>query len=153
MTMAITLHTDVEELPEQTELLEARVRDAFQLHVDADVAALKQSTAKAGWPEPNPARLFQRYVVGKDDMAALKNVIRRAGTLLHVEPVFYKNGTTEAGHVVVKFHVTRKLDKEGKLVKDDSLTEDGKPTPKLAGIVAAAQASAKEAAERESAPE
>lgn len=126
--MAITLHTDPTEVPEQTELIsQSRERDEFQLQVDKDVETLKMATAKAGWPSPEPAKLFHRYVVGADDRSALKAVIRRAGTLHHVEALFYKDAKTEAGHFVVKFHVTRKLDKEGKPVKDDTLDKDGKP--------------------------
>lgn len=136
---AITLHTDVTELPEQTELEIGRFRDEFQLMIDKDVADLKLATAKAGWPDPDPTKLFTFYVVGKDDMAALKGVIRRACTLFKVEPEFYKNKTTEAGHVVVKFHVTRKLDKDNKPVKDDTLTDDGKPKPELAKAAEAAK--------------
>jgi hypothetical protein len=128
--MAITLHTLAPtDLPEQTELEVGRFRDEFQVQVDRDVASLKARTAKAGWPDPDPKEHFHRYVVGKDDAVALKGIIRRAGTLYKVEPEFYKNATTEAGHVVVKFHVQRKTDKEGKFVKDDTLTADGKPTP------------------------
>lgn len=70
---AITLHTDVTELPEQTELEIGRFRDEFQLMIDKDVADLKLATAKAGWPDPDPTKLFTFYVVGKDDMAALKD--------------------------------------------------------------------------------
>jgi hypothetical protein len=126
--MAITLHTDdATELPEQTELLAGRERDDFQVQVDNDVQALKLATAKEGWPKPDPKKLFRRYVVGSDDKAALKAVIRRAGTLHKVEAIFYKDVKTEAGHIVVKFHVTRKLDKDGKFVKDDTLGPDGKP--------------------------
>jgi hypothetical protein len=130
--MAITLHTDVTDLPEQTELAAGRERDEFQQKVDSDVAALKTKTATAGWPAPDPKRHFQRYVVGKDDRAALKSVIRRAGTLHKVEAQFYKDAVTEAGHAVVKFHLARKTDKDGKPVADDTLNADGtpKPTPK-----------------------
>jgi hypothetical protein len=127
--MPITLHTDVKELPEQTELAAGHVRDDFQKQIDADVAKLKLATATAGWPEPDPKRLFHRYVVGKDDRAALKSVIRRAGTFHKVEAQFYKDVSTEAGHIVVKFHITRKLTKDGKPVADDTLTADGKPVP------------------------
>ena len=130
--MSITLHTEAEELPDQTELVAGRERDAFQLQVDKDVNALKIATARAGWSDPDPRRLFHRYVVGSDDKAALKSVIRRAGTLHKVEAVFYKDAKTEAGHVVVKFHVTRKLDKDGKPVKDDTLNKDGTPKAKAA---------------------
>ena len=125
--MAITLHTDTEELPEQTELAAGRERDAFQLQVDKDVKVLKIATARAGWPAPKPTVLFHRYVVGSADKAALKSVIRRAGTLHKVEAQFYKDAKTEAGHVVIKFHVTRKLDKDNKPVKDDTLNKDGTP--------------------------
>ncbi len=128
--MAITLHTEpVETLPEQTDLVEGRYRDEFQLAVDKDVQTLKTATAKAGWPDPDPRRRFHRYVVGADDKGALKAVIRRAGTLLKVEPQFYKDAKTEAGHIVVKFHVARKVDKDGKPVEDDTLDKDGKPKP------------------------
>lgn len=137
--MAITLHTDEEigAVPEQTELVEGRHRDEFQRAVDKDVAALKTDTAKAGWPKHDPAKLWKRYVVGKDDVSALKSVIRRAATLHKVEADFYKNATTEAGHVAVKFHVSRKPVLEngepkmenGKpvYVKDDTLDANGKP--------------------------
>lgn len=125
---AITLHTDVKELPEQTELEVGRFRDEFQVAIDRDVADLKFATANAGWPDPDPTKLFTFYVVGKDDMAALKGVIRRAATLYKVDPEFYKNATTEAGHIVVKFHVTRRTDKDGKFVKDETLDANGKPT-------------------------
>jgi hypothetical protein len=125
--MPITLHTDTTELPEQTELMAGRERDDFQIQVDKDVEALKLATAKEGWPKPDPKKLFRRYVVGADDKAALKAVIRRAGTLHKVEAVFYKEVKTEAGHIVVKFHVARKTDKDGKFVKDDTLGADGKP--------------------------
>jgi len=128
--MPITLHTDPIEVPEQTELAAlSRERDEFQLQVDKDVETLKTATAKAGWPPPEPTRLFHRYVVGAGDKGALKAVIRRAGTLNHVEALFYKDAKTEAGHVVIKFHIVRKLDKEGKPVKDDTLLPDGKPKP------------------------
>lgn len=124
--MAITLHTE-EKLPEQTELAPGRERDDFQLQVDKDVADLKIKTATAKWPKHDPRYHFQRYVVGKDDLAALKSVIRRAGVLHKVEPIFYKEVTTEAGHKVVKFHVARKVDKDGKPVTDDTLNADGTP--------------------------
>jgi hypothetical protein len=128
--MPITLHTDVTDLPEQTELAaDARIRDEFQVSVDGDVETLKMATAKAGWPKPDPKRLFHRYVVGSDDRAALKGVIRRATVLHKVEADFYKDAKTEAGHYVVKFHVSRKLDKDGKPVKDESLNADGSPKP------------------------
>jgi hypothetical protein len=129
--MAITLHTaeDVKELPEQIELIAGRERDAFQLQIDKDVHALKMTTAKAGWPSPDPKRLFHRYVVAADDKGALKAVIRRSGVLYHVEPVWYKDAKTEAGHVVIKFHLTRKVDKEGKPVKDEELNADGSVIP------------------------
>jgi hypothetical protein len=126
--MAITLHTEpVETLPEQTDLAEGRYRDEFQLQVDKDVQNLKLATAKAGWPDPDPAKHFHRYVVGADDKAALKAVIRRAATLLRVEPQFYKDAKTEAGHIVVKFHLARKVGKDDKPVPDDTLNADGSP--------------------------
>lgn len=125
--MPITLHTETEAIPEQTELAQGRERDDFQLQVDNDVHALKLTTAAAKWPAPDPKRHFQRYVVGKNDLGGLKSVIRRAGVLHKVEPVFYKEVTTEAGHKVVKFHVARKLDKDNKPVKDDELNTDGTP--------------------------
>ena len=125
--MAITLHTDDEEAPEQSELLAGRDRDDFQQSVDADVLKLKTATAKAKWPQHDPAKLFHRYVVGADDVAGLKSAIRRAGTLHKVEGVFYKNAKTTAGHVSVKFHVARALDKDGKPKADDTLNEDGTP--------------------------
>ena len=128
--MAITLHTDTEEvLPEQTEEVQGRYRDEFQQQVDADVHGLKMRTAAAKWPAHDPKHHFQRYVVGKDDVGALKGVIRRAGTLHKVEPAFYKDAKTEAGHVVVKFHVDRKVDKDNKPVADDALNADGTPKP------------------------
>lgn len=130
--MPITLHTDPEELPEQTELAIGRERDEFQLQVDKDVETLKMATARAGWPAPDPKKLYHRYVAGSDDKAALKAVIRRAGTMHKVEAQFYKDAKTEAGHVVVKFHVTRKLDKDNKPVKDDTLNKDGTPKVKAA---------------------
>jgi hypothetical protein len=126
--MAITLHTD-EKLPEQIELIAGRERDDFQKAIDKDVHALKVATAKAGWPPADPKRLFHRYVVAADDKGALKGVIRRAGILHHVEPVWYKDAKTEAGHIVVKFHVVRKVDKEGKPVKDEELNADGSIIP------------------------
>ena len=131
--MPITLHTDeTEELPEQTELAAGRERDDFQRAVDGHVEALKLATAKAHWPtedawKRDPAKLFHRYVVNGDDAAEMKANIRRAATLHKVEPLFYKNGKTPAGHAVIKFHVIRKTDKDGKLVKDDTLREDGTP--------------------------
>jgi len=126
--MAITLHTDIPEsqLPEQTELVEGRHRDEFQRQIDADVLKLKIDTARAGWPDPDPTKLYHRYVVGADDVAALNQVIRRAGTLHKLEIEFYKKAKTEAGHWAVKFHVSRKLDKENKPVDDDTLDKDGK---------------------------
>ena len=127
--MAITLHTDVTDLPEQEELEVGRFRDDFQLGVDKVIEDLKTATARAGWPDPDPKKLFYRYVVSDKDMAALKGVIRRAANLHKVTPEFYKNAKTEAGHIVVKFHVTRKVDKDGNPVKDETLTADGKPKP------------------------
>lgn len=128
--MAITLLTEpVETLPEQTDLAEGRYRDEFQQQVDGHIANLKVSTAKAGWPDPDPKKHFHRYVVGADDKAALKAVIRRACTLHKVEPQFYKDAKTEAGHIVVKFHVERKRDKDGNFVADDTLDANGKPVP------------------------
>jgi phosphoribosylpyrophosphate synthetase len=126
--MPITLHTEeAVEIPEQTELAIGRERDEFQQATDKDVEALKLATAKARWPKHDPAKLFHRYVVGSDDKGAMKSVIRRAATLHHLEAVFYKEARTEAGHVVIKFHVARKLDKDGKPVKDESLKADGSP--------------------------
>jgi hypothetical protein len=129
--MAITLHTDTVELPEQTELVVGRHRDEFQLAVDGDVLILKAATAAAGWPEMDPTKLFHRYVVGADDAASMKGVVRRACTLHKIEADFYKDAKTEAGHVVIKFHVSRKLDKDNKPVADASLDADGKPTKAL----------------------
>jgi hypothetical protein len=154
--MAITLHTDTVELPEQTELVQGRHRDAFQREIDGDVLIMKHATAAAGWPEPDPTKHFLRYVVGPDDATEMKSVIRRAATLHKLDPQFYKDGKTEAGHVVIKFHVTRATSPakpevyketpnhrrvmEGDkpavdtndvplvYAKDDSLGEDGKPT-------------------------
>lgn len=138
--MAITLHTDVTDLPEQDELIAGRERDEFQRQVDGNVAELKNATATAGWPAHDSTKLFRRYVVAADDKAELKSVIRRAGTLHKVDPVFYKDATTEAGHAVVKFHVARKrvmVNGEPKMengkpvyVKDDTLEANGKPKPK-----------------------
>jgi hypothetical protein len=127
--MAITLHTDTATLPEQTDLEVGRTRDEFQLKVDKDVEALKNKTANAAWPAFDPAKLFQRYVVGADEKTALRGVIRRAAILHKVEAAFYKDGKTEAGHAVVKFHLSRKLDKDNKPVADTSLDSDGKPVP------------------------
>lgn len=138
--MAITLHVE-EKLPEQVDLEVGRVRDEFQLQVDKDVLALKERTAKAKWPEPDPTKLYHHYIVSSDDMAALKGVVRRACLLNKVEAIFYKNAKTEAGHIVVKFHVARKpLMKDGKevtqngqpvYVPDDTLNDDGTwKTPK-----------------------
>jgi hypothetical protein len=127
--MPITLHTDTTELPEQTELAAGHERDEFQQLVDADVASLKHKTATAGWPAHDARRLFHRYVVGAGDKAALKQVIRRAANLHKLETRFYKDAKTEAGHVVVKFHVERKRDKDNKPVTDPTLAVDGKPTP------------------------
>lgn len=135
--MAITLHTDTVELPEQTELVQGRHRDEFQQEVDKDILVLKDATARAGWPEHDATKLFHRYVVGADDVSALKGVIRRAGTLHKVEADFYKDAKTAAGHVSVKFHVSRKLDKDNKPVADPSLDADGKPTKALADEVKA----------------
>lgn len=127
--MAVNLITATsEKIPEQTELQTPRERDEFQQTVDQDVSALKLATAKAAWPKPDPKRLYHRYVVAKEDRAELKSVIRRAAALHKVEAIFYKDGKTEQGHVVVKFHVARKLAKDGKsFVADDTLGEDGKP--------------------------
>jgi hypothetical protein len=126
--MAITLHTEAEATaPEQTELAIGRERDDFQTAVDKDIETLKVATAKAKWPTPDPGRLFHRYVVGSDDKGAMKSVVRRACTLHHVEAVFYKEAKTEAGHISIKFHVARKVGKDGKPVKDDSLKADGTP--------------------------
>jgi hypothetical protein len=126
--MPITLHTEeTEKVPAQTELAVGRIRDDFQQSVDKDVEKLKLATAKAKWPEPDPTKLFHRYVVDTDDKGEMKSVIRRACTLHHVEAVFYKEVKTEAGHLVIKFHVARKLDKDNKPVKDDTLNADGTP--------------------------
>lgn len=127
--MAITLHTDTEvtALPEQTELAVGRERDEFQQDVDADVAALKVDTAKAKWPSPKPDKHFRRYIVDPTDKGEMKRIIRRACTLFHVDPVWYKEAKTEAGHLVIKFHVQRRLDKDGKFVKDETLNTDGTP--------------------------
>jgi hypothetical protein len=128
--MPITLHTEnVKELPEQDELVAGRERDEFQRQIDKDVHDLKVSTAKAGWPDPDPKRLFHRYVVGADDKAAFKAVLRRAGVLHRVDLVWYKDAKTEAGHIVIKFHVTRKVDKDGKPVADEELNADGSLKP------------------------
>jgi hypothetical protein len=125
--MSITLHTAIDPatLPEQTEKVQGHFRDEFQLGIDKDVAGLKINTAKAGWPEHDPTKLFHRYVVDKGDSPAMKEIIRRAANLHKVVPVFYKDVPTEAGHAVVKFHVARKTDKDGKFVKDDTLNPDG----------------------------
>ena len=125
----ITLHTDIapDTLPDQTEELAGHKRDAFQLSVDNDVAKTKLATAKAGWPDHDPTKLFHRYVVDVKDSSALKGVIRRAATLHKVEASFYKDAKTEGGHAVVKFHTDRKLGADGKPVKDDSLNADGSP--------------------------
>jgi hypothetical protein len=138
--MAITLHTEVPvtTLPEQTELMAGRERDDFQKRVDRDVAKLKVATAKAGWPAADPSKLFERYVVDAADKAALNAVVRRAGTLHKVEILFYKAVKTEAGHLVVKFHVARKLGTDGKPVKDDTLNADGTPKNSAAPQPAAA---------------
>ena len=127
--MPITLHTEPTEVPEQTELVAGRERDDFQRQVDQDVTKLKTATAKARWPEHDATKLFHRYVVSADDKAALKAVIRRSGTMLKVEPVFYKDAKTEAGHIAIKFHVARKLGSDNKPVKDASLNADGTPKP------------------------
>lgn len=134
---AITLHTAdakvAEALAKATDLQAGRTRDEFQVKVDGDVRTLKADTAKAGWPEPGlEATPFHYYVVGKDDKAELNGVIRRAGTLHKVEIDFFKPVTTEAGHVIVKFNVSRKLDKDDKPVKDESLNDDGSPKDELA---------------------
>jgi hypothetical protein len=136
--MPITLHTEVEELPIQTDLVVGRYRDPFQLQIDADVESLKTSTAKAGWPDPDPGKLFQRYVVDKNDASPLKEVIRRACTLHKVTMEAYKDAKTEAGLIVIKFHVTRKTDKDGKPVSDDTLDKDGKPVKKAPAAAPAA---------------
>lgn len=141
--MAITLHTETVELPEQTELVQGRHRDDFQLAVDGDVLILKAATAAAGWPEHDPTKLWQRYVVSADDTGAMKSVIRRACTLHKVEADFYKDAKTEAGHVSIKFHVSRKLDKDNKPVADPSLDADGKPTKALNDEVKALRESRK----------
>jgi hypothetical protein len=141
--MAITLHTDTVEVPEQTELVVGRFRDEFQLSVDGDVLILKAATAAAGWPEHDATRLFQRYIVGADDTTPMKAVIRRACTYARVEADFYKDAKTEAGHVAIKFHVSRKLDKDNKPVTDASLDADGKPTKALTDEVKALKESRK----------
>jgi hypothetical protein len=141
--MPITLHTDNVELPEQTELVVGRFRDEFQLSVDADVLILKAATATAGWPEHDPTKLFHRYVVGADDVSAMKGIVRRACTLNRVEADFYKDAKTEAGHVSIKFHVSRKLDKDNKPVTDAALDADGKPTKALLDEVKGLKASQK----------
>jgi hypothetical protein len=135
--MPITLHDDATELPAQTDMVIGRHRDEFQLQIDTDVESLKTNTAKAGWPAFDPSKLFQRYVVGKDDASPLKAVIRRAATLHKVEADFYKDAKTEAGLFVIKFHVSRKLDKDGKPVSDDTLDKDGKPVKKAPAPAAA----------------
>ena len=124
--MAITLHTDITTpLPEQTEETLGHKRDEFQVAVDKDIEALKLATAKAGWPDHDPRKLFHRYVVDANDAVALKGVIRRAAILHKVDLTWYKDAKTEAGHVVVKFHTDRKMGKDGKPVKDDALNADG----------------------------
>jgi hypothetical protein len=110
--MPITLHTDLQELPEQTELFEGHLRDDFQKAVDADVAKLKEATEKAGWPAHQPGKLFHRYVVTSTDRVELKKVIRRAASLAKVVVVFYKDAKTAEGHAVVKFHVAKRPVKE-----------------------------------------
>lgn len=128
--MAITLHTDakvLETIPEQDELMAGRSRDDFQRQVDRDVELLKIKTARAGWPEAGTKTApFHRYVVGKNDKAELNGIIRRAATLHKLEADFFKPVTTEAGYVAVKFNVSRKLDKDEKPVKDDTLDTNGK---------------------------
>lgn len=133
--MPITLHTDTTEVPEQTEIVQGRHRDEFQQAIDKDVETLKTATAKAKWPEHDARKLFHRYVVGADDVSELKRVIRRAATLHKLEPVFYKDAKTEAGHIAVKFHVARATDKDGNVKADDTLNDDG--TPKAAAKAAA----------------
>ena len=133
--MAITLHTENVELPEQTELVQGRHRDEFQRMIDGDVLILKHATAAGGWAAHEPTKLFERYVVGPDDVTPLKEVIRRAATLHKVNADFYKDAKTEAGHVAVKFHVSRRTDKDEKPVADSSLDADGKPTKALADEV------------------
>lgn len=126
--MPIQLVTeDPAAIPAQTELSAGHERDDFQREVDSHVGALKIATAKAGWPQPEPTKHFRRYVVAPEDKAALKGVIRRACTLHKVEAVFYKDVKTAAGHVAVKFHVARKLDKNGKPVADSTLDRNGTP--------------------------
>jgi len=141
--MAITLHTDTVELPEQTDLVVGRHRDEFQQDTDGDVLILKGNTASAGWPESDPTKLFHRYVVDADDATEMKSVIRRACTLHKVEAVFYKDAKTEAGHVSIKFHVARKLDKDNKPVTDASLDADGKPTKAMLDEIKALKESRK----------
>jgi hypothetical protein len=144
--MAITLHTEPQELPEQTERVVGRHRDEFQKDVDGDILILKHATAVAGWPEQEATKLFHRYVVGADDATDMKGVIRRACTLHRVEADFYKDAKTPAGHMSVKFHVSRKLDKDEKPVTDASLDADGKPTKALADEVNAIKAARKPSA-------
>lgn len=139
----ITLHTDPIELPEQTDLVVGRHRDEFQRMVDGDVLILKDATARAGWAEHDATKLFHRYVVGADDATPLKEVIRRAATLHRVTADFYKDAKTEAGHVVIKFHVSRKLGKDEKPVADDQLDADGKPTKAMSDEVKALKESRK----------
>jgi hypothetical protein len=104
---------------------------------------LKGGTAAGGWAEHDATKLFQRYVVGADDATAMKGVVRRACTLHKVDADFYKDAKTEAGHVSIKFHVSRKLDKDGKPVTDALLDADGKPTKALADEVRALKESRK----------
>lgn len=103
--MAIQLHQSAE--VEQTELrTRDTTRDEFQQSIDKDVKTLHDAWVKAGKPAENAKNApYHWYTVNPDDKKELKEVIRRAATLVKATPVFYNDVKTKDGLVQVKFHL------------------------------------------------
>jgi uncharacterized protein involved in type VI secretion and phage assembly len=104
--MAITL-TDAPNDDTQTELASGRSRDRDpqQVKIDGDVAALVAGWNAQGKPAPaqSPAKT---YTVLKVERSEAKDMIRKAGRLHKIMPVFFKDAVRKDGRVAIKYTVT-----------------------------------------------
>jgi hypothetical protein len=100
--MAIQFQETPEEDTQTTVRQQNRERDEMQQHLDARFQAVLEAWQKARKPRAERSP-FDRITVAKNDVQALKDMIRRAATLHKHAVVFFQDAKHPNGNVTVKY--------------------------------------------------